>query len=542
MILLPGAALWILLNFSQIPKSITYLGVFTGSSIIALSVFFAFVAHPNFGRFLVLVIFFASIFLIAAHPRRLKNQFLHPSFLEPLLLVFGVALLIWSSGMITFSPETSYTVSKTRYLGPITPDSRIPLLFAKRLFFEYESIRPFLLGWLSSDRPPLQTGFSLTLMPFWWNATQQYHVLGVLLQSKVFGGISFAIMEKFGSRKLQKLALFLCIFSGFTMLQGFYVWPKMLSATFVFLVYGLTFAQVSSASSKWRWIKWTGVGAGAACAMLAHGGSLFAFLPLMAGFLVRGKCPGLKEVVLTITAFSLLYGPWVFYQKVIDPPGNRLIKWHLAGVIDVDERGSFDTLKEAYSDLDFADWLDGRITNAQILFPDWKDITDAVTLSQFEQAFPLVKWESRHHFFAIPGIATIGWIFLPILFFRRDCLARESLTMIGIFMAGLFIWCLLIYTPGRTYPHHGAYFLNYISIIAPMTLMFLISPKLTFILSVLNFLMCYVMWISPGMFHHLNAETIYSSPFLSEMYPVAWLTICAIIAMLLLPAKQATRT
>ena len=42
--------------------------------------------------------------------------------------------------------------------------------------------------------------------------------------------------------------------------------------------------------------------------------------------------------------------PWSAYQKYGDPPGNRLIKWTLAGVVEIDDRGTGETIVDAYGE------------------------------------------------------------------------------------------------------------------------------------------------------------------------------------------------
>ena len=37
------------------------------------------------------------------------------------------------------------------------------------------------------------------------------------------------------------------------------------------------------------------------------------------------------------------------YQRYDDPPGDRLIKWHLAGVSEIDDRGSLETIVDSYT-------------------------------------------------------------------------------------------------------------------------------------------------------------------------------------------------
>ena len=77
--------------------------------------------------------------------------------------------------------------------------------------------------------------------------------------------------------------------------------------------------------------------------MLAHGGAIFFLLAAAFYFSVTRATGRITYMVFSIATFLSIYTPWVFYQRVIQPPGDRLLKWHLAGVIPVTEE-SFKTV------------------------------------------------------------------------------------------------------------------------------------------------------------------------------------------------------
>jgi len=58
-----------------------------------------------------------------------------------------------------------------------------------------------------------------------------------------------------------------------------------------------------------------------------------------------------------------LYLPWMLFQTLIDPPGNRLLKWHLAGVQEVDGRNFLTALRDSYGALSWHDYLQGKLLN-----------------------------------------------------------------------------------------------------------------------------------------------------------------------------------
>ena len=61
--------------------------------------------------------------------------------------------------------------------------------------------------------------------------------------------------------------------------------------------------------------------------------------------------PSLKTMIYGFATIVVLYAPWMIYQNVFDPPANRLLKWHFAGVVEVDARSFGTALRDAYGAL-----------------------------------------------------------------------------------------------------------------------------------------------------------------------------------------------
>ena len=61
---------------------------------------------------------------------------------------------------------------------------------------------------------------------------------------------------------------------------------------------------------------------------------------------VQGAAPRIGAV--SALTFFTAYLPWLLYQKYYEPPGNRLLKMHLAGAPGVDSRGFIQALLVAY--------------------------------------------------------------------------------------------------------------------------------------------------------------------------------------------------
>jgi len=79
-------------------------------------------------------------------------------------------------------------------------------------------------------------------------------------------------------------------------------------------------------------------GAFLGCGMLAHSGIVFTLVPFAIVVLLSGGSGRASpRRRLAAGAGGVLILSWSAYQRFIDPPGNRLMKWHLAGV-DPDRR------------------------------------------------------------------------------------------------------------------------------------------------------------------------------------------------------------
>jgi hypothetical protein len=62
--------------------------------------------------------------------------------------------------------------------------------------------------------------------------------------------------------------------------------------------------------------------------------------------------------------------PWTLYQHFVDPPGDRLLKWQLAGVIPIDPRGFLQTILQQYHRLSLHDLLVNKGVNLLSLAAD----------------------------------------------------------------------------------------------------------------------------------------------------------------------------
>ena len=99
-----------------------------------------------------------------------------------------------------------------------------------------------------------------------------------------------------------------------------------------------------------------------ALALLGHGASVFGIVPLAVLALVRGT-PDWRWLVTGLLAAVVLLAPWAAYQRYADPPGDRLVKWMLAGVPAIDQRGAGETIVDSYREVGLGGTLDNKWNN-----------------------------------------------------------------------------------------------------------------------------------------------------------------------------------
>ncbi len=101
-------------------------------------------------------------------------------------------------------------------------------------------------------------------------------------------------------------------------------------------------------------------------AIMGHGSSVFGVLPLA----LIAACRGLPELALAghrgLVGIAVVV-PWSAYQSYGDPPGNRLTKWMLAGVTEVDDRGTGETILDSYGEAGVGGTIHNKAENFAVM-------------------------------------------------------------------------------------------------------------------------------------------------------------------------------
>ena len=380
-----------------------------------------------------------------------------------LLPVTSAALLILFIGLYPFGTDwDSQMASANRWYTNMPMDNWLPKILADQVW-EGAIKRPMVGDWLASDRPPLQAGAYL-LVKYLSPATAGiYQVMGTWLQCTILVPLIFIAQSAGFSRKAASVSILAISTCAILMINGLFVWPKLLAAAYTTIFFVALFQPSQGALASRNQILLAGLSL--SLAMLSHGASLFAVIGIVIAYLLRRRSKGLRPIFIAGGIAVVAYLPWLVYQKVIDPPGDRLIKWHLAGVIPIDSRSLLQTLSDSYSSLTWKMWFAERIEGVERIFSNPLGFPREL-LTYAQSIFhgtpdPTPIYVNSFFFFSYAS-----WFFSPVtILLAYTYLAARRIPppeimngLAGALLLSLAAWALLMFSPNSIIIHAGAYF------------------------------------------------------------------------------------
>jgi hypothetical protein len=478
------------------------------SGVIAYGSFFAYVLSPPFGRLYSLGFLGGSVALLVFHPvvrRFVRAVFTHRDVLTPLLIAVSVGVLYTGSTLLYGGEVHVSLVANSRYRDALPPDNILPQLVAERVV---DGIRgePFLGDWLSSDRAPLQSAAETLVSPLLPKGSRElnYQAIATMLQLLVIPA-GWVLLRRLRLNVEVTLGVIVATaLSGTMALHSTYVWPKLLCAAYSLLcIAGLlpddvreTNPDAAAVANPSR-LLWRGLISGAALGLsfAAHGGALFVLLPMICVLMVllgrslwfarrNGARPHLarssslardssglapttrtqpREFVQTaggaLLVCALLLAPWLAYQRVIAPPGNRLLKWHLAGVIDIDQRSFRQAMVDQYTKPPLREILANKRSNIRELVNPERFLADVVPVLGSDTSIDRVR---QREFGSLGNAASISMVGL-VMGLAGWVVKRRSSRELVVGLLGLaagslatLLWCVALYGPNATLPHQGS--------------------------------------------------------------------------------------
>lgn len=335
--------------------------------------------------------------------------------------------------------------------------------------------------------------------PVGWDTTGlDYQLVGIAVQQLWIVG-AWALLVAGGVGRITRgLAALAILLSGFVIVNGFYVWPKLLAAAM------LLGAAALILTPAWLEIRRSRIGAPLvaallALAMLSHGSSIFGIIPLAIIGLWRGV-PSVRWLVTAAVTAAILYVPWDAYQKYGDPPGNRLTKWMLSGMIGPDSASLSHDLRVAYSRAGVGGALHDKVENFVTMIgggPMLHGLNDAAAAVEAGHLTTAINdLRAIQYFNLLPtlGLLLIGLVVMAV---ARLCgrvegpdwrCARACMTVVGI---GAIAWALLLFGNGesRAVIHQGSYLLPILAFCGAVAGLRAIAPRLAIGLLAVNALL-----------------------------------------------------
>ncbi len=366
-----------------------------------------------------------------------------------------------------------YELTANRFRPDLPADNSLTRDLARGLWYE-ENLRPLGAEWQTSDRPPLQGGWQLIALPF----TQ---VLGLDFDAAtgtaafwlqlLWIPAAYGLMRALGLTRRRATAWTVVVsLTGFCVQNTVYTWAKMPGGAFAcgaFALWALPGTGQRTRSHYALGAMLAGLG------WMSHGAVAFSLIPLAPWVVWRSWRGELRGWLLAAAVFLMFALSWVGFQKLYNPPGDRLIKWHLGGHIAPDPRGTWTVIREGYHQKTWAEIIYNKRTNFQYqVLATWPALFDfnpehaeLRRNNEFFSTFRALTWwlaaplvlggtlllnrTTRRH----TALATNGGSFHPTF----PSPAFDTRGLLAWTLATLVVWCLLIFGPWGAFIHTGSY-------------------------------------------------------------------------------------
>lgn len=468
-LLLPGVACLVALpERLRAPPGLALALAMLATAAIGYATFWVWLADHRAGWGWSVTVALVSAVVVASRRSRAAAVAVDPGFARPAILLLLVAALYLGILYAGGDGIARDQVAITRFFYERPLDNIIPELLADDL---YDGADPRSEGgeWTTSDRPPLQTGIVLLARPLCDAAgiasELQYQVTGTLLQC-MWVPVLWAFCSMAGAAGRERGVVFtLAVCSGFFLFNAVYVWPKLLAASLVALAIVLLLRRDGEAPGG-------GTLALAALAsslgLVAHTGVAFTLIGaavVLGGARVVRPARDAAGIALGIAVAVVLLAPWLAYQTFYDPPGDRLVKLHFAGVSDPDDRrGAGEAIVEAWRSLPARELAERKLRNLATLTGAVPLMSSAlyaedgrVAREAAGDAVVRIRTREQQHVVPCLGVVSLGWIGLGLMLARREARARRLAIAAATGCAGLLVASFLLHAGGGAVTTHLSY-------------------------------------------------------------------------------------
>jgi hypothetical protein len=506
---LPGVAA-VLLAMRRGLKSVPLLiGVaLIASGAVSYAAFWAYFGDQALGTawdFLVLV---ASLLAVGYcwHQAGLDREVLNKLRTPLLLWIFGSAFVLFF-GFLHGGNANAITTAAYRFSGELPSDNDIPRYFAEWFATHGHQTPPTYPGeWLTSDRPPLQIGYVLAQRGFFNTAQGLHYQILCAIENALWIPALWAVLVAVPLRRLTRsLAMLVAMVSDIALVHGFFVWPKLIAAAFLLAALAIILSPEWQRDRRDLCVAGM-IGGLLALSMLSHGSSIFGVIPLVifAAFL---GVPSWRWLAAALAALLLFYVPWQAYQKYEVPPGNRLLKWQLAGVTEISPEGTAGTIENAYDEEGMGGTIDLKEENFEEMvgWPTVKnDFNAAVTALEEGKpgtAVAQMRWARFFCLFPFLGLLLLGPIAMIVAWLtkrkREPDEWRFALFCFAFFVVACVSWGLLLFgTPeARTTIHVGSLAVPLLGAVGCVVGMRSIYPRAGIVLAIVNVVFVFFLYL-----------------------------------------------
>lgn len=357
------------------------------------------------------------------------------------------------------SSRDFYGLAQNRFREALPGDNGMPNDVTMAVYAG-RTLRPAGADWLTSDRPPLQTGWQLITLPFTrllrFDGRTSTATSAFWLQL-LWIPAAYGLLRTLGlSRRRSSAWVVLLALTGFFVQNTVFTWPKLSSGAFGCGAFAL---WVCPGTGRRRRADYVLGAALAGLAWMSHGGIAFSFIALAPWIVWRIMRGEFRGWLLATGVFLLFALPWFGFQKLYNPPGDRLIKWHLAGHPAKDSVGAWKTIRDAYHRTPWSQLVAARVDNFRIQEgDDWRAVFHFT---------PAGGRARRDDEFFHSARALTWWVLgLPALVLalaraesrRRIRAAWRAHAGLPVWtLATVVVWCLLMFAPYSAVIHQGSY-------------------------------------------------------------------------------------
>ncbi len=250
-------------------------------------------------------------------------------------------------------------------------DHLLPRIVAEGIFNRIPIAEILGGAWHVSDRPPLMSGMLLFAEP-WLHlvtlpdaARTSSHYLPKFMGIVMASGICLVLVDvirrseagKDRSPAHRAAILLVGLATPFVLFNTIYTWPKLPGAVFAGAAV-LVLADARTPPDR-RETALAGILFG--LSLLSHSGVVFGLLAVPLAVRALSGSWRLAETGIAGVVGAITWLPWMLWQRIVDPPGNALLKVALTGALYFDARESVgDVVRQRFAGVTLSSWVGAK--------------------------------------------------------------------------------------------------------------------------------------------------------------------------------------